>query len=241
VRTYAYSPDDEIEMISLLPEPAATIVAFAAFTGASRSEIRGLRWENYTNSTFDDGTTQKQYSFKNSVVEGHIDEPKTDKRRASVPIIAPLVTMLDAYREQQGNPQSGWIFANSKGKPLDLNNELFRKIRPNLRRCESCGMREYNHAPIPGHAFTLDAKDRSLPTWRGWHAFRRGLSTNLHALGVDDLTIQRILRHSDVSTTQKRYIKSLPKQSVEAMNMLSVLVENKWQTLKQYPAGGFVN
>jgi hypothetical protein len=29
-----------------------------------------------------------------------------------------------------------------------------------------------------------------LPEWHGWHAFRRGLATNLHRLGVDDLTIQ---------------------------------------------------
>ena len=52
----------------------------------------------------------------------------------------------------------------------------------------------------------------------GWHAFRRGLATNLHDLGVDDKTIQAILRHSNVSVTQKCYIKSLPKQTKAAMN-----------------------
>jgi hypothetical protein len=34
----------------------------------------------------------------------------------------------------------------------------------------------------------------------------RGLSSNLKALGVDDMMIQRILRHEDVSTTQRNYI-----------------------------------
>jgi hypothetical protein len=32
--------------------------------------------------------------------------------------------------------------------------------------------------------------------WRGFHSFRRGLATNLHALEVQDIDIQQILRHS---------------------------------------------
>jgi integrase len=43
--------------------------------------------------------------------------------------------------------------------------------------------------------------------WHGWHAFRRGLASNLNELHVPDLTIQRILRHSNVATTRKAYIK----------------------------------
>jgi hypothetical protein len=32
--------------------------------------------------------------------------------------------------------------------------------------------------------------------WHGWHAFRRGLATNLHWLGVSDKVILQILRHA---------------------------------------------
>jgi len=39
-------------------------------------------------------------------------------------------------------------------------------------------------------------RDLSRPEWRGWHAFRRGLATTLHALGENDQTIQNILRHA---------------------------------------------
>jgi integrase len=56
-----------------------------------------------------------------------------------------------------------------------------------------------------------------------WHAYRRGLATSLHDLGIDDITIQAILRHQDVATTRRSYIKSLPKQSVEAMGKFSRL------------------
>jgi hypothetical protein len=55
----------------------------------------------------------------------------------------------------------------------------------------------------------------------GWHAFRRGVATNLHDLGVDDKTIQAILRHSNIGITQNIYIKSVNKSQVSAMDALS--------------------
>jgi hypothetical protein len=61
-------------------------------------------------------------------------------------------------------------------------------------------------------------RDSSRPEWKSWHAYRRGLATILHDPGVDDHTIKAILRHSSVTVTQRGYIKSLPKQSVAAMN-----------------------
>lgn len=57
--------------------------------------------------------------------------------------------------------------------------------------------------------------------WHGWHAFRRGLTTNLHAPGVDDKTIQAILRHSNVGLTMNVYVKSVNESQVNAMDALS--------------------
>ena|SRR6266851_2804625 len=42
--------------------------------------------------------------------------------------------------------------------------------------------------------------------WNGWHAFHRGLATNLHDMGVPTKVIQRICRHADEATTKKHYI-----------------------------------
>jgi integrase len=53
--------------------------------------------------------------------------------------------------------------------------------------------------------------------WKGWHAYHRGLATNLHELGVPDKVIQAILRHEDVSTTQRSYIKTVPQVVTDAM------------------------
>jgi integrase len=64
------------------------------------------------------------------------------------------------------------------------------------------------------HKFELDT---SRPRWHGWHAFRRGLATNLHRLGVPDKVIQQILRHSNVAVTQECYIKTVTADSAAAM------------------------
>jgi integrase len=65
--------------------------------------------------------------------------------------------------------------------------------------------------------------------WHGWHAFRRGLATNLHALGVSDIVIQAILRQSDVSVTQQSYIKRTgdDDRSLAAMKTLELLIGTK--------------
>jgi integrase len=65
-----------------------------------------------------------------------------------------------------------------------------------------------------------------------YHAFRRGLATNLRALGVDDLTIMEILRHSDVSVTRQNYIKRVSAKSVEAMDKLEVELRKPVQSVK---------
>jgi integrase len=63
-----------------------------------------------------------------------------------------------------------------------------------------------------------------VDTWHGWHAFRRGLSTTLHRLGVPDKDIQQILRHANVSVTQESYIKTATPDALSAMRLLERIV-----------------
>ena len=69
-----------------------------------------------------------------------------------------------------------------------------------------------------------------LPEWHGWHAFRRGLATNLNRLGVDDSVIQRILRHSHVSVTQACYIKTASEDAKAAMQKLETALNDTYVT-----------
>ena len=60
----------------------------------------------------------------------------------------------------------------------------------------------------------------------------RGVATNLHDAGVNDLTIQRVLRHSDVNVTRNCYVKRLPVQAVDAMNVLQAKVETMQKSVR---------
>ena len=161
------------------------VIGVAAFAGLREGEIRGLWWEDDELSVL---------NIRRSVWRSFVDETKTHEDEDDpgvVPIIQPLRLMLDQIRPQAG---SGWMFGNSIGGALDLDNLADRVIKPVFK----------------AHGLK----------WKGWHAYRRGLATNLHELGIPDKVIQAILRHEDVKTTQRSYIKTVPSVVTEAMKRL---------------------
>src|SRR5215475_10246401 len=123
---------------------------------------------------------------------------------------------LEAHRLRLGKLAVGPIFQAGNGKPLNLDNLARRVIAPALSRCATCRKPEDKHKP-EGHVLQ---RDQALPHWHGWHAFRRGLATNLHDMGVNDKTIQAILRHSNIGLTMNIYVKSVSESQVSAMDAL---------------------
>jgi integrase len=204
--TYAYSLEEIQTILSLLPEPAATTFAVAAFMGLRHGEIQGLLWENYQGG---------EMFVSRSIWNGRISDPKTRKGRAPVPVIRQLADRLEIHRLRAGNPVAGPIFANSLGKPLSLGSVVNLHILPALHRCETCGKAERGHGA--DHPYRRDGR---IPEWHGWHAARRGLGSNLYRLGVPDMVIQRILRHANVSTTATYYIKTAADDVRKAMTTL---------------------
>jgi len=205
--TYAYSLEEIQRILALVPEPAATAFAVAAFMGLRHGEIQGLLWEDYR-----DG----EIFVSRSIWNGRVTDPKTRKGRAPVPVIKPLADRLEMHRLRSGNPMKGPMFANGLGNPLALNSLVNRTIVPTLNRCVTCNKSELEHANET-HRFL---RDPELPEWHGWHAARRGLGSNLYRLGVNELVIQRILRHANVSTTATYYIKTAAEDVRSAMRKL---------------------
>jgi len=207
-----YSLAEVMAMLRVLPDPARTTVSVAAFSGLRRCEIRGLLWEHYSGD---------ELKVARSVWESFVNETKNRKSKASVPVIEPpsASARLSAFAIC-GNPARGVMFATMKETPLSLNNVLNRQILSVLKACLHCGKLEDDHGN-EAHGYE---RNPDRPQWQGWHAFRRGLATNLHDLGVPDKTIQAILRRANVSV---RYVKSLDAQSISAMQQLEKLVDPK--------------
>src|ERR1700681_3215135 len=125
------------------------------------------------------------------------DKTKTIDAKAPVPVLKSLAKILEAHRGDAN--EAGYILAGPKnGRPLNLANLARRIIVPKLNAA-------------------------GVQCWAGWHGFRRGLATDLFELGEDEATIQAILRHADVKTTRRHYIKKnvVSKESKQAMNRLA--------------------
>jgi integrase len=205
--THAYSLTEVKKMLLLLEEPAKTVILTAALTGLRKGEIRGLRWEDFSG---------RELSVNRSVWNSEVNDPKTARSKAPIPVVRQLADALEAHRQRMGKLAVGPIFTVGTGKPLSLDNLARRDIRPALK---GTGVE-----------------------WYGWHAFRRGLATTLHQLGVDDKTIQAILRHSSMGITMNIYVKSVGEAQTSAMDVLGAELQNRQTSNDLQTRGkGFVN
>jgi len=56
-----------------------------------------------------------------------------------------LQDRLEFHRARLGNPESGPVFPNEAGRPMDMNNLVTRVILPVLNRCVACKGSEAEH------------------------------------------------------------------------------------------------
>jgi len=117
---HAYTLEEVAEMLDKLPEPARTVCAVAAFTGLTRSELRGLKWSDY------DG---QSINVQRKIWGDHIGAAKTEAREAGVFVVPLLQKILKKYKENFPAGEEGWIFRGEKFmRPLDLDNLSRREI-----------------------------------------------------------------------------------------------------------------
>jgi integrase len=169
-------------------------VASAVIATAAFTGLRRSELRGLRWSDFHDGQFFITHTVWNTSAR---DKTKTVDAMAPVPVLKSLAKILEAHQGDAN--EAGYIFAGPKsGRPLNLANLARRIIVPKL-------------------------KAAGVQCWSGWHGFRRGLATNLFELGEDEATIQAILRHADVKTTRRHYIKKnvVSKESKQAMNRLA--------------------
>lgn len=134
-----------------------------------------------------------ELDVERSVWSGVISDTKTLTSKAPVPVIPIVHKALVAHRKRTTG--DGFIFSGPRNSnPLRIENLYRRVMRPLL--------------------------ETNKIEWKGWHAFRRGLATNLGVLSVEPKTIQAILRHGELSTTMDIYRQSVSKEGHTAMRKL---------------------
>jgi integrase len=170
----------------------------------------GLRQSEARGLRWSDWDEKEQtLTVQRGVWRTHVGPTKTVESEGTIPVL-PLLQSLFENRKARVKPQpSDYIFAGSRrGSPLDLHNMENRIIRPALKT-----------KPIK---------------WSGFHGFRRGLSTNLFALGVNPKIIAAILRHAGMAMTLKHYTMIPDDEQRAALAKLEYKINNR-------PSGVIVN
>jgi integrase len=135
--------------------------------------------------------------IRRNVVRGEITTPKSKRAVRSVPIIEPVRTLLTLWRAKCPKTQV-WFFQDSEGQPLDLEVFAAKVIRPVLGK-----------------------------RWKGYHAGRRGLGTELRALTGDSTAAQNMLGHTTQRITEQHYEHALPEEALRGMKQLEAKALSK--------------
>lgn len=191
--THSYSLVEAEQVINALIDrvDCQLMMALAFFAGLRKGEIQGLQWGDY------DG---ERLHIRRAFGRGQLGTPKTRKSVRTVPVIAPLRTLLGIWQQKSGNGQhiSPWVFPSERGTAVSLDGVAGRIIRPAL--------------------------DRAGVPWKGYHACRRGLGTELKYLTGNSNAGRDMLGHSDERVTQDHYEHVLPEEMMKGMKMLETKV-----------------
>jgi integrase len=199
-------------LLELIPEPYATMVNTAVFTGLRPSELIGLRWRNLHEDSI---TIDERCS------RGDWGAPKSEASNATIPVNREVVSRIvrlrnvtvviragtarRRYPALKGTGPDDLVFASVvKGAPMRDNNVLVRHLKPAARKL---GME-----------------------WVNWQVLRRSHATWLKLAGADVKDAQAQMRHSRVTTTLEIYQQHVVESQRRAVNKLSELT-----------ATGFVN
>lgn len=191
--THAATPDEVIAILDVL-EKAGELRAKAA---VGLMFFAGLRPGEARGACWQD-YNGKRLLVRQSVWHTHTTSPKTKDAASPVPVIEPLVDILGQLREADGNPSTGPILRGPRdGKAVNLDNLSKRVMTPLLK---AAGL-----------------------NWHGWYSLRRGIATTLAGLTRDGMASKGLLRHTNLATTTRHYVKDVPENTLAAMNQLETL------------------
>ena len=138
-RPHTFLSVDEVRrLLSVLDQPARTIVLLATLTGLSIGEILALRWGRVD-------LVAATLRVEESCYRGQFGTPKTRARRRELPLALVVVKALVSHRSRSFDTSPGaLVFSTRKGTPLSANNLRKRQLR---KACRQAGIK-----PIGWHA-----------------------------------------------------------------------------------------
>ena len=178
-----FTPPRFGELLARIPEPYATMVYVAIYTGLRVSELAGLRWNDLGDDTI---TIYERFC------RGDWGSPKSESSNATIPVYRSVIERIHLmklltvevkagravrkYRIVKSDKPNDLVFQSVRdGQPIRDNNILTRFIKP-------------------------AGKAMDLP-WVNWRCLRTSHAVWLKLAGADVKDAQGQMRHSRASTT----------------------------------------
>jgi len=221
-RSMPYLTPEQFDLlVDALPEPVATMVFTAVFSGLRISELIGLRWQDVGSDSI---TVERRYC------RGDWSQPKSKASNATIPVdrrvidrILRLKTLAVVVRAGTGRrkyrlvkpdgPNPELVFQSVKdGKPMRDNNLLTRFLKPAARKL-------------------------GLP-FVNWRCLRTSRATWVVQAGADPKAAQALMRHSHVQTTLDVYAQFVPESQRQACEATSKMAFERIANARALRAAG---
>ena len=203
-KPYLY-PQQFDELVAQIPEPYASMVYVAIYTGLRVSELAGLRWDDIGHNSI---TIDERFC------RGDWGAPKSDASNATIRVNRCVIERVHRlklltvevkaglavrkYRVVKSDRPTDLVFQSLRdGKPLRDNNILCRFIKP--------------------AAWALGL------AWVNWRSLRTSHAVWLKMAGADVKDAQGQMRHARASTTLDIYQQFVPESQNGAVEKLSSL------------------
>ena len=195
------------EFVARIPEPYATMVYVAIYTGLRVSELAGLRWND-----LGDGTITIDERF----CRGDWGSPKTESSNATIPVNRSVLERIHRLKLLRVEVKAGravrkYVIVKSH-KPNDL---IFQSVR------DGKPIRDNN---ILTRFIKPAGREMDLP-WVNWRCLRASHAVWLKLAGADVKDAQGQMRHSRASTTMdvyQQYVPESQRQVVDRLDRLSM-------------------
>jgi integrase len=127
---------------------------------------------------------------------GVVGPPKSKKSVRAIPLIQPVRGLLMLWRGKAGD--GVWVFTNTEGNALHMDMFANTTIKPALKK-----------AGIE---------------WKGFHAGRRGLGSELRSITGNSTAARDVLGHTTTRVTEQHYEHVLPTDALRGMKQLEAKV-----------------
>jgi integrase len=205
------SPEQFQLLIAEVPEPYATMLYVAVWTGLRVSELVGLRW-NDIDAAATAITVDERYC------RGDWAQPKTEGSAATIAVDPSVIQRILALKELRvtvnwgGHGAKRELPAVRRSEPDDL---VFQSVKTGAAMNENNILKR--HIKPAGRKLDLP--------WVNWRCLRTSHATWLAVYaGVNPKDVQAQMRHSDIETTMNIYVQPVPESQRRSVARMAAMV-----------------